>query len=133
MSLLSSLLTSTGSFDKLRQGYYDEGSACGFVTECQETKDCIFRVCSPAQSAYDGIVFESCVQSCNEDRFMKTPEDFLCKNPQMAWELYNVQCEGYETRTSRGSLKILGREFTFLQIASAILLMILIYIIIQRI
>ncbi|WMX17487.1 hypothetical protein [Aureispira sp. CCB-E] len=133
MSLLSSLLTSTGSFDKLRQGYYDEGSACGFVTECQETKDCMFRVCAPHQDAYGGTFFENCIRACNEDRFMQTLEDYVCKNPQQAWELYGITCEGYKARASKGSFKILGREFTFLQIASAILLMILIYIIIQRI
>lgn len=133
MSLLSSLLTSTGSFDKIRQGYYDEGSACGFVTECQEAKDCMFRVCAPHQDAYGGTFWENCIRACNEDRHMERLEDFVCKNPQTAWDLYGVACEGEEVRASKGSMRLFGREFTFLQIASAVLLMVLIYVIIQRI
>ncbi|BDS10094.1 hypothetical protein [Aureispira anguillae] len=132
MSLIGSLLSNTGSFDKMRQGYYDEGSACGFVTECQETKDCIFRICAPNQDAYGGIFYESCVRACNADRSMDKVEDFLCQNPQNAWDLYGVSCPDFEPRIS-GSINILGREFTLLQLASAVLLMILIYIIIQRI
>lgn len=133
MSLAASLLNMTGSFDKIRNGYYDEGSACGFVTECQEIKDCMFRVCSPNQDAYGGVFYENCIRACNENKSMQTVEDFVCKNPQMAWDLYGIVCEGEELRASKGSVKLLGREFSFLQIASAVLLLILIYIIIQRI
>lgn len=124
------MLTSTGSFDKLRQGYYDEGSACGFVKECQEVKDCIGRVCAPSRDAYGGNFYNSCVLACNENRQMQDVSDFACKNPETAYQLYGIKCPNY---TPKGFIKIFGREITALQIAMAIVVFVIIYVVVKRI
>lgn len=127
--MIFEMLTSTGSFDKLRQGYWDEGSACGFVPECQETKDCIFRVCAPQRDAYGGAFYNSCVMACNENRFMQNIEEFVCKNPQTAYKLYGIKCPGYKPG---GAISLFGRDVTYIQLAGLIILFIIIYIIIKR-
>lgn len=123
-------LTGTGSFDKLRQGHYDEGSACGFVKECDEVKGCISRVCAPSRDAYGGAFYSSCVLGCNDDRNMQTVDDFVCKNPETAYQLYGVRCEGY---TPKGYISVFGREITLFQIATAMILFVIIYIVVKRI
>lgn len=130
MSFFVSLLNNTGSFDQLLQGHYDENSNCGWVTECDEIKSCIGRVCAPYRDAYGGTVFDSCVLACNNNRSMADWDDFFCKNPATAWKVYGYKCPDY---TPGNAISILGKDITFLQIASAVLLFIIIYLIIQKI
>ncbi len=127
--MIFEMLTATGSFDKLRQGYYDEGSACGFVTECEDIKRCIGRVCAPNRDAYGGNFYNSCVLACNANKNMQKVEDFVCKNPETAYQLYGIKCEGYKPG---GAISIFGRDITYIQLASAVLLFIVIYIIAKR-
>ncbi|WP_052592687.1 hypothetical protein [Aureispira sp. CCB-QB1] len=127
--MLSELFNSTHAFDKLRQGYYDEESQCGWVTECQDTKNCIARVCAPHRDAYGGTFYNSCVLACNENTGMQKLEDFVCKNPATAYKLYGITCPGY---VPGGVISLFGRDIKVSQILISILLVIIIYIIIKR-
>lgn len=127
--MLLEMLQGMGVFDKLMQGYYDESSSCGFVVECEETKDCLGRVCAPNRDAYGGTVYQSCLQACNENPKMKDFKEFACKNPEVASSLYGIDCEGY---SAKGTINIFGRNISYLKLASFIILLIIIYIIVKR-
>jgi len=128
MSLIAWLLESTGSFDKLRQGRYDEGSACGFVQECEDVKDCIFRICTPHNAAYGGQFYDDCINFCNSNPDSPDVGSFLCEDPQNAWNLYNYECKG-ENVKKQGTINILGRDVKIINVASFVVFVFVLYFI----
>lgn len=131
MSLIAWLLETTGSFDKLRQGRYDEGSACGAVPECDKVKDCIFRVCTPINDVYGGQVYDDCINHCNQNSESESIGDMFCKDPQKAWDIYGYECKGQNFSTA-GSIKIFGTRISYLEIGIALLFCLVLYIIYKR-
>ena len=118
MSLEAWLLDITGSFDKVRKGRYDEGSACGFVQECEEIKECFRRVCTPNREAYGGGVYDDCISYCNYDPKMQDIKEMFCQQPDNAWQLYNIKCEGFEGKAKAGYINIFGTHISILAIGS---------------
>lgn len=131
MSFFLSIFTNTGTFDNLTQGYFDANSNCGWDENCAAIKDCIYRVCEPQKSMFDGTVYDSCVKKCNESPDMGDFDDFFCENPETVYRAFGYKCPNYKPDTSR-SISLFGRDITFLQIATAIVFFIIIYIIIQN-
>lgn len=128
--MLNELFNSTNAFDLQRQGYYDEQSQCGFVDECKKVKSCIGRVCAPHRDAYGGTFHNGCVLSCNADTSMENLEDYVCKNPATAYKLYGITCPGYKPGSS---ISLLGRDISTIQIITAILIFIIIWVIVKRV
>lgn len=93
MSFFLSIVQNTGSFDKLTRGGYSVTSACGFVQECEDVKNCIRRVCEPNKDAYGGTFYDGCVQACNGDYTIASVEQYVCQNPETA-NVYGVDCGG---------------------------------------
>lgn len=130
MSLISQLLSSTGTFDKLRKGHYDAESNCGWVKECEDVKNCIFNVCGPYMDAYGGAFYEGCVLKCNAKPNMSSIDDYLCDNPSLAYLNYGHTCPGY-TPPKGTTFLILGREITLMQILIVIAFLALLFFIQQ--
>lgn len=85
-----------GLFDLFFDGRWSENSSCGFDQSCHDTKDCIFRVCSPYRDQYGGVFYDSCVNVCNQDPYINDIEGVICDNPSNALRLYGYRCSGYE-------------------------------------
>lgn len=132
MIIETNLFQNLGWFDKWLGGRWDENSSCGWNENCKKTKQCIGLVCSPNRDAYGGAFYDSCINACNADNSMADIGDFLCKNPQNAWDLYNYKCPNFEPAATKGSIKIGNIQLSFIQIASLILMLVIVYLIIKR-
>lgn len=124
-------MESTGSFDKLRQGRYDEGSACGFVQECEDVKGCIYRVCSPHNAAWGGQFYDDCINFCNKNSDAEDVGEFICEDPQAAWDLYGYECDGEYVKKT-GTINILGRDVKIINLVSFIVFVIILYLIAKK-
>ena len=131
MSLIAWLLETTGSFDKVRKGGYDLGSACGFVQECEDVKDCINSVCVPISDIYGGEIYANCVSYCNYDNNMESIGDLFCENPKQAYEIYGYECEGYDPLIGN-TISLFGFNITYIQAGSFLMFLLIIYIIYAR-
>ncbi len=84
-----------GLFDNFFDGRWSESSSCGFDQDCHRTKDCIFRVCSPNRDLYGGVLYDSCVNYCNQDSSAQSIQEMICDNPENALKVYGYRCSGY--------------------------------------
>ena len=133
MSWLGSILGNTGTFDKLRQGRWDLKSNCGWVEECQKTKNCITRICSPNEEQFGGLFFDNCINYCNADYRAANVSEVLCQNPEGAYINYGYVCEGFDPKTTEsGYIKIGDYSIKTTHLIIALISAVILFIILTR-